>query len=147
VEPAHRIDDAETRTDSPLGIVLMCPRVAEISEDPVAHIFRDKTVELADDVSDGVVIGSDDLAQVLRVEACGEPSRAHQVAEHDGELTAFGAIGASGRFSIIRRVTPKSLPQKSPSVANGRFRIRQPPFNPRTGDDPICPLPVIQAAG
>ena len=24
IEPAHRIDDVETRTDSPLGIVLMC---------------------------------------------------------------------------------------------------------------------------
>ena len=28
-------------------------------------------------------------------------------------------------------------PHPSPTAA---FRIRQPPFNPRTGDDPICPF-------
>ena len=32
-------------------------------------------------------------------------------------------------------------PHPSPTAA---FRIRQPPFNPRTGDDPICPIAAVR---
>jgi hypothetical protein len=67
IEPTDRNDDAEARTDRPLGIVLMRPWVAEISQDSVAHVFCDKAVEPADDLSDGAMIGGDDLAQILGV--------------------------------------------------------------------------------
>ena len=46
----------------------MRSRIAEIDEHAVAHVFRDKAVEVPDDASDGAVICSDDLAQILGVE-------------------------------------------------------------------------------
>jgi hypothetical protein len=39
------------------------------------------------------VIRRDDLAQILRIEARGERRRADEVAEHHGELPAFGLAG------------------------------------------------------
>src|SRR5438270_2330688 len=44
----HRIHDVETRPHRPLGLVLMGARVAEINEDAVAHVLRDKAVVAPD---------------------------------------------------------------------------------------------------
>jgi hypothetical protein len=67
IEAADSVDDAEPRPDRPLGIALMRPRIAELNQDAVAHVFGDKSVEPGDDFSDGAVIGADDLAQILGV--------------------------------------------------------------------------------
>ncbi len=45
IEAADGIDYPQPRPDRPLGIVLMCSRVAEIDQDTVAHIFGDKAIE------------------------------------------------------------------------------------------------------
>ena len=47
-----------------------------------------------DHLGAATVIGADDLAHVLWVEARGQRRRADEVAEHKGELTALGVIGA-----------------------------------------------------
>src|SRR5215468_793671 len=47
-EPADRVDDREPGAGRALGVVLMRPRIAEIDEHPVAHIFGDKTAKAAD---------------------------------------------------------------------------------------------------
>jgi hypothetical protein len=46
----------------------MRPRVAEINENTVAHVFRNKAIEPGDDLGDGTVIRGDDLAQILGIE-------------------------------------------------------------------------------
>src|SRR5262249_35752552 len=125
VEPAHRIDDTETRSYRPLGIVLMRPRVAEISQDSVAHVFRDKAVEPANDLSDGAMIGGDDLAQILRVESCGEPGeptrsqnitvscrRSASAAADDGS-----GAGAAGDAPSPRAAIAASSRRRSPTAA------------------------------
>jgi hypothetical protein len=38
IEPTDGIDHAQPRADRALGVVLMCPRVAEINQNTVAHI-------------------------------------------------------------------------------------------------------------
>ena len=68
-EATYSVDDAETRPDRPLGIVLMRSRVAKIDQDAVAHVLGDESVEPDDHVGDGTVIGGDDLSQILGVEA------------------------------------------------------------------------------
>jgi hypothetical protein len=51
---------------------------------------------------DSAVIGGDDLAQILGIEAHGEPSQVDQIAEHHRQLPAFGSrcSGSSLRCSI-----------------------------------------------
>jgi len=68
IEAADRVDDPEPRPDRPLGIVLMCLRVAEIDQNPVAHVLGDKAIEPGDDLGDGAVIRGDYLAQILGIE-------------------------------------------------------------------------------
>ena len=89
-EAADRLDHRQPGAHRPLGIVLMRLRIAEIDQHPVAHVFGDKAVEAADRLGDGAVIGADQLAQILRVNARRERGRADEVAEHHRQLPAFG---------------------------------------------------------
>ena len=75
-EPADRIDDREPGARRALGVVLMRLRVAEINEHAVAHILRDKTAKAADGVGDTAMVGADDLAQILGIEARRQRRRA-----------------------------------------------------------------------
>jgi hypothetical protein len=86
IEVPDRVDGAQPRPDRPLGIILMRPRVAEIDQHPIAHVLGNKTLEPRDGLGDGAMIGVDDPAQVLGVEARRECGRADQVAEHHCEL-------------------------------------------------------------
>ena len=90
IEPTNGVDHAEPRPDRALGIILMRPRIAEIDEHAVAHIFGDKAIEPADHLGDCAVICSDDLAQILGIEPRRERRRADQIAEHHRQLPAFG---------------------------------------------------------
>ena len=93
-ESADGIDDGEPGADRPLGIVLVRLRVAKINEHAIAHIFGDKAREPGDRVGDTAVVGADQLAQILGIIARRQRRRADQIAEHHGELAAFG-IGRS----------------------------------------------------
>jgi hypothetical protein len=93
VEPTDRLDDAQASAHRPLGIVLVGLRIAEISEHAVAHIFGDETVETSNRRRYAAVIGADHLAQFFRVEPRRKRRRADQVAEHHGQLAAFGLGG------------------------------------------------------
>src|SRR5215472_16363129 len=90
IEASHSIDDTQACSDRALGIVLMRMRVAQIDQYAVAHILGDKPVEGSDDIGNRAVKGGDDLAQILGIEPRRELGRAHEVAEHHRELTAFG---------------------------------------------------------
>ena len=68
IEAADRVDDAEPRSDRALGIILMRLRVTEISQNSVAHVSRDETIEPGDDFGDRAVVHADDLAQILGIE-------------------------------------------------------------------------------
>src|SRR6516165_11653692 len=65
-------------------------RIAEINQHAVAHKPGDEAVEPGDDFRDGAVISSDDLAQILGIEARRECGRANQVAKHHCKLPTFG---------------------------------------------------------
>src|SRR6266436_945069 len=72
LQPADALDE---RQPGPPGVVLMRLRIAEIDQNAVAHVFGDVTLEPADDLRDGGVIGAQQLAHILRVEAGGERRR------------------------------------------------------------------------
>src|SRR5262249_28336452 len=106
IETTYSIDDAQPGTHRPLSIVLMRPRIAKIDENAVAHVLRDKAIPPGDDASNGAVIGCDDLAQILGIEARREFCRPHQIAEHHRQLSAFG------RGGWHRRVRNNIAPQR-----------------------------------
>ena len=89
IEAADGVDDPKPGPDRPLGIILMRPRVAEIDQDAVAHVFRDKAVKVPDEISDAAVIRSDHLAQILGIEPRRKLGRADEVAEHNRQLPAL----------------------------------------------------------
>ena len=80
----------EAGADGPLGLVLVRPRPAEVGQHAVAHELGDVALEPGDLAGDGVLVGADDLAHLLRVEPGRERGRADQVDEHDRELAALG---------------------------------------------------------
>jgi hypothetical protein len=90
IEAADSVDDTQPSPDRTLGIVLVCSRVAEINQHSVAHILGDKPIEASDDVGDGAVVGGDNLAQILGIEPRRQLGRPDQIAEHHGQLPAFG---------------------------------------------------------
>ena len=58
----------EPSTDRTFRIVFVCLGVAEVDQHPIAHVLRHKAVETGDGVRDRVVIGVDDVAQILGIE-------------------------------------------------------------------------------
>ena len=84
---AHRL---EARAHRPLGLALVRPGLAEVGQHAVAHELGDVALEADDRAGTGVLVGADDLAQVLRVEAARELRRADQVAEQHRQLPPLG---------------------------------------------------------
>ena len=53
-----------------LGIVLVRLRIPKVHQDPVAHVFCNETTKALHGLSDALLIGRNDLAEVFRVHAC-----------------------------------------------------------------------------
>jgi hypothetical protein len=126
VEATDRVDSAEPGPDRALGILLMGSRVAEIDQDAVAHVFRDKPVELGNHRGDSAVIGGDNLPQILGIEPRRKRGRVDEIAEHYRQLpplglhTGSGGCGSNGRrFSCWETITEGSdSVEQSPTVAD-----------------------------
>ena len=86
-----------------LGVVLMRLRIAEINQHAVAHVLGDKPAKAADGVGDAAMIGADDLAQILGIEARRQRRRADQIAEHDGQLPPLGRVDGGGETGAESR--------------------------------------------
>jgi hypothetical protein len=102
LEPRHGRFYFEPRPHRPLGVVVMRPRIAEIGQYPVAHVFGDKAVIARDDGGDGVLIGSDLLAQFLGVKPHRQGRRADEIAEHHCQLPPLG-VGESRSLAGCNR--------------------------------------------
>ena len=92
LEPSHRRDQLQPRPYRPLGVILMRLRIAEIDEHAVAHVFRHEAAKALHSLGDAFLIGRNDLAQILRVDAGGECRRTDQVREHHRDLAALGGV-------------------------------------------------------
>jgi hypothetical protein len=69
IQIAYCRDQLQPRAHSPLGIVFVCLRIAEIDQDAVAHVFGDKPAKAAHGVRGALLIGRNDLAKVFGVHA------------------------------------------------------------------------------
>ena len=68
-EPADGLGDRQARPHGALGLVLVRPGPAEVGQHAVAHQLGDVPVEARDLARDRVLVGAQDLAHLLRVEA------------------------------------------------------------------------------
>jgi hypothetical protein len=106
---ADRFDEHQPRSH---GVVLMGLGVPEIRQHTVAHVLGDETAVALDQLRAAPMIGADDLPQFLRVEPALQGSRAHKVAEHNGELAAFsGVFLASARSPSEAEAWPGQRPR------------------------------------
>jgi hypothetical protein len=83
-------DDRKRRTDRPLSIVLMRPRVTKIDQHAIADIAGDKAVEACDCRSNAGLIAADDRTKILWVKSRRHLGGICHVAEHHAHLAAFG---------------------------------------------------------
>jgi hypothetical protein len=80
-ELSYFIDDGQRRADGMLRRIFVGPWIAEVGEHTVAHELRDETVE------------PDVRARVFGIERIRKLGRAHQIAEHDRDLSPLGLTG------------------------------------------------------
>jgi hypothetical protein len=66
--------------------------ITEIGEHAVAHILGDEAAVALDRPGAAAMIGADDFAHILGIEPRRHSGRPHEVAEHHGELPAFGDV-------------------------------------------------------
>jgi hypothetical protein len=87
--PLDRINDFQSRPRGTLGIFLVRGRPAEIRQDAITHVAGNKPVVARDDIPAEGSILVQQAPQFFGVELLAQRRRAHQIAEHDGELAAF----------------------------------------------------------
>ena len=92
LQATYSNDQFQPRTHGPLCVVLMCLGVTEIHQDPIAHVLRYEPSEALHGLSNALLIGRNDLAQVLRVHAGRQSRGAHKVREHHRHLAALGGV-------------------------------------------------------
>jgi hypothetical protein len=99
--------------------------ITEVNKHTVAHVLGDKSSKGRDVVGDAAVIGADDLAQILGVEASRQRRRTDQIAEHHSQLALFCVNGDWSRLGrglgYGRRRFPAQVgdrPQQSAPMAD-----------------------------
>ncbi len=84
-----RSHDIKGSTHGALGVVLVRLGPAEVHHQPIAKVLCDVPLETGHNLAAGTLIGPHDFAQLLRIELTGQLGRAHEVAEHHGQLPAL----------------------------------------------------------
>jgi hypothetical protein len=70
----------------------MGAREAEIGQHAIAHEFGDEAVIARDRARAGILIGADHFTHIFGIEPRRHRGGADEIAEHHGELTAFGGV-------------------------------------------------------
>ena len=130
LQSAHRLDQLQPRPYRPLGVILVGLRIAEVDQHAIAHVLRYEPAEALHGLGDALLIGGNDLAQVLRVHARRERRRTDEVREHHRDLAALGGV--------LRRVGRRSRDGglRSAVLAAGEFGYRAQQLTPMTERHP-----------
>ena len=99
--------------DRPFGIVLVGHGIAEVDQDSIADIARDIAVVALDRPGRSLLVGHDQVTQILGIEAHGQADRIDKVAEHERELPPLGSVGQGG---VGQRSSPDDLICLEPSI-------------------------------
>src|SRR5262249_42334690 len=90
IQVSQCIEDTQTRSYSSVRVIFMCLGIAKVDEQTIPEQLSDIPIVALNNFRTHLLICTDHIAPVFRVELAGESSGVHQVAEHDGKLTAFG---------------------------------------------------------
>ena len=103
-ELRDRRDQFQPGAHRPLHLVLVRLRIAEVGEHAVAHVLRDMAAPALDGSHHAAMVGADEVAHVLGVEAPAELGRAGEVDEHDRQLAPLACRhGQIARRRLTRR--------------------------------------------
>ena len=84
--------DSESCVDRPPRAILLGLGIAEVHQQTVAQVLGHVPAVTLDGLFAGLVVALEQLAILLWVELGGQPGRAHDVAEHHGDLSKLGVI-------------------------------------------------------
>ncbi len=118
VERSHRLDNPQSRIDGARRIIFVRHGEAKIDEQAIAQILRNVPLITPNDFGGCLLIGAHHLAQIFGIEFTREIGRAHQVAEHHGELAPFGFRRAADQFRLGNPLVRQGFRRRS------RFRHR-----------------------
>src|SRR5262249_6345493 len=89
LEVEDSLDLSQARTHRSLGIIFMGLRIPEIGQQAIAHISGDKAIVPTDRFGGALLVRTQNLAQVLGIEARREPRRVDNIAEHNRDLPSL----------------------------------------------------------
>jgi hypothetical protein len=90
IEVSQGSKDAKTSPYCSASVILMCLGIAKVDKQSISQELGDVTVIALHNLSTGCLISTDDVPVLFGIELRGEFRGVHQVAEHHGELAAFG---------------------------------------------------------
>jgi len=89
IEVSHGSEETQTRSYCSLGIVFVSLGIPKVHQETVSQELGDMSIKACNDFGTHLLICTHHITPVFRVELAGQLGRVHEVAEHDGELTAF----------------------------------------------------------
>ena len=102
------VADGEGRADSPFGIVAERRRRAEDSHDGVADELLDDAAERLELLADGVMVGVQEGAHVLRIEVLRLGGEADEIDEDDADDPPL-LVGGGGDRGAAREAEPGGI--------------------------------------
>ena len=87
-----RCDNVERRQQRQLRVLFMRARIAEISEDAVAHALGHDSTVAVDDARATLTIALNDFGELHLIESLGKRGGAHEIAQHHSELPALQRV-------------------------------------------------------
>ncbi len=77
-----------------LSVVFVGGGIAEINEQAVTQVLCDVAAKVLNDICRAFLISAHDVTQVFGIEFAGEVGGTDEIAEHHGQLPAFGVPDA-----------------------------------------------------
>jgi hypothetical protein len=102
VDLSERPLDREGGPRRAFGVVFLRYRIAEQRHQPVTQLFGDVTAQLRHRRRGSIQIRPDQVAPLLSIKPRRDAGRTHQIAEHDGQITAFARRLRDGRCTWRR---------------------------------------------
>ena len=108
------MNDLQGRPHGALGVFFVRGGPAEIGQDAITHVAGDKPVVARDHIAAKDSIRVQQAAQLFGVELFTQRRRAHQVAEHHGELAAFATV--RNRIFVVRPQSGRRCDRRGESI-------------------------------
>src|SRR5262245_18438335 len=90
IQVFHLVEDTQASPYCTLGVIFVRQGVAKVDQESITQELGTMSFVALYHLSTSGLIGTDNWAILFGAELAGELCRVHEVAEHHGELAAFG---------------------------------------------------------